>query len=39
MDDEEGQEEEETLEESLTIVSDEEIINETLKRVVKRLVG
>lgn len=39
MDDEEGQEKEEPLEESLTIVSDAEIVNETLKRVIKRLVG
>ena len=39
MDDEEGSEDEEALDEELEIVSDDEIINETLKRVVKRLVG
>jgi len=32
-------EEEETLDETLEIVSDDEVINETLKRVIKRLVG
>jgi hypothetical protein len=37
--DEEGTEDEEALEEELEIVSDDEVINETLKRVIKRLVG
>jgi hypothetical protein len=32
-------EEEEALDEELEVVSDDEIINETLKRVIKRLVG
>lgn len=36
---EEGEEDEETLDEELEVVSDDEIINETLKRVIKRLVG
>lgn len=43
MEDLEGDEdeggEEEALDEELEVVSDDEIINETLKRVIKRLVG
>jgi hypothetical protein len=38
-DEEEGGEDEETLDEELEVVSDDEIINETLKRVIRRLVG
>lgn len=37
--DEGAEEEEEALDEELEVVSDDEIINETLKRVIKRLVG